>query len=289
MKKMVRTPAKLDSCKITWPFQDAKTHKNLHMCVKCKADAPLALAIAVNGKRVIWICNANRFKKKEECEKRMSWLGNETSATGSSTKKVCVAIVLRKLVSNNEAAAKVFEKHNKHLELGQETKSESLYQRFVNIVINVEAPKRNRTKIVGATAVNVEISVLAARYRRAYTRVFVVISHSVRSCGRVPGQPPFYLDSKKSKCIWSKVACAFSEFQPGKGLKRFQIVEPQKSTKPALYCRRNNQPSNRSKALSPNQIPTNRSRCVESRVPLSQALMELSYQGSLSQGTALAG
>ena len=78
-EKMVRTPAKLDFCKRTWPFQDKKTHKNVQMCVKCKADAPLPLAIALNGKRLIWICNANRFTKKEGCENWLSWLGTDRS------------------------------------------------------------------------------------------------------------------------------------------------------------------------------------------------------------------
>ena len=227
MKKMVRTPAKLDSCKITWPFQDAKTHKNLHMCVKCKADAPLALAIAVNGKRVIWICNANRFRKKEGCENWLSWLGTDRSLTGMSTKTVCLR--LRQLVSRNKKAAEMFDMHNKHLKLGQETKPASLYQNSVRTTVNIEKLTKKTSTILGATTILVEKTILAASLNPDRSFVFVVDAHSVRSCGIVQGQPLLCLDNKRSKCIWSQVVGDLSQFQQGKGLPNGFKLDSKKS------------------------------------------------------------
>ena len=218
MKKMVRTPARLDFCKSTWPFQDKKTHKNVHMCVKCKAGAPLPLAIALNGKRAIWICNANRFKKKEECEKRMSWLGTSLSATGESTKQTCAN--LRRLVRQNNKATEMLQEHNKHLKLGRETKSAEVYQQTseVKTRVNIETSRMSQTTMLAATNIRVERSILASSFNNRRTHVFVVDSHSIRSCRTVQGQPLLCLDIKRSKCIWSKVVGNFNQFPQGKGL-----------------------------------------------------------------------
>merc|ERR1740117_354821 len=71
----LRTPVMLASCKKSWQFQlQGKTDKIIHACVQCEPDAPLPLAIARHGKRLIWACNATKFRDKALCETALSWM-----------------------------------------------------------------------------------------------------------------------------------------------------------------------------------------------------------------------
>merc|ERR1712086_314124 len=76
------TPVMLASCKKSWPFQIKGTDKTIHACVKCKPDAPLPFVIAKHGKRLIWACDANKFKEEEPCEKSLSWLDSPLDVAG---------------------------------------------------------------------------------------------------------------------------------------------------------------------------------------------------------------
>merc|ERR1740117_1946100 len=71
----LRTPIMLASCKKSLQFQlQGTTDKIIHACVRCNPDAPLPLAIAKHGKRLIWACNATKFRDKALCETALSWM-----------------------------------------------------------------------------------------------------------------------------------------------------------------------------------------------------------------------
>jgi len=59
-------------------------------------------------------------------------------------------------------------------------------------------------------------------------KLFIIISHTVRSCGILPGQPMQCLEIKSSKCVWSNVRIekwnAFNTFQPGKKIKEIGLL-----------------------------------------------------------------
>merc|ERR1740117_1225944 len=94
-RKVLRTPVLLAFCEKSWPFQVKSPHerqkaipranisnisilqeiravenrirkdRTIHACVKCRPDAPLPFAIGKHGKRLIWACDANKFKNKK--------------------------------------------------------------------------------------------------------------------------------------------------------------------------------------------------------------------------------
>ena len=215
----LRTPLMLASCKKSWPFQiqsdkNQTNGKTVHACVQCKPDAPLPLAIAKHGERIIWACDATKFSKITVlCKKSLSWLGPRYSATGCSTGETCHNLKL--LSKENDWAAKVYAHHHKDLKFAQKLKSETLYvQMRRNFAVR---PKQGKLFLLGNTRVLVEKSVHFAEYNQWSWSIFTVISHSVRACGDNPGQPLQCLETKRSKCIESlipaKVAFGFKSGQ----------------------------------------------------------------------------
>jgi len=214
---VLSTPVMLASCEKSWPFQIKGKDKTVHACVKCRPDAPLPLAIGKHGKRLIWACNANKFKKRALCEKSLSWLdppnkkaNQRISETGSSAKKTCY--ILGSLTDYNNEAAKVYFKHSQDLKLSTtaELTSVLLYsksrqnnglQQFKTFSGDVKYPGSP----FGRTIIVVEKTIHVTKNSYKTSTVFTVLSHSVRACGNIPKQPLQCLDTKQSKCIWSKV------------------------------------------------------------------------------------
>jgi len=205
-KTVLSTPALLASCKKSWPFQIKATAQTTHVCVKCKPDAPLAYAIGKHGKHLIWACDATKFKDKELCKKSLKWLGKQTSETGASAETTCLR--LKRLIGQNDNAAKVYSKHSQDLKLSDTAKltSVSLYD---NYQISTTKSTTSMT-ILGKTRMQVEKTIsVALRGRDA--QVFTVLSHTVRACGYISEQPLQCLDMKQSQCTWSIVKSDPSE------------------------------------------------------------------------------
>merc|ERR1740117_2032644 len=213
------TPVLLASCKKSWPFQIKGTDKTIHACVKCKPDAPLPFVIAKHGKRLIWACDANKFKEEKPCEKSLSWLDPPETAkkpwseTGQSAEKTCPT--LRNLIANHDDAAKVYSKHSQDLKLSTTAKLASVSlvdssQHSYNCLTTHCHPFFGLT-VLGKTRMQVEKTISVAQMKgrtgskTQEAQVFTVLSHTVRACGYIPEQPLQCLDIKQSQCIWSIV------------------------------------------------------------------------------------
>merc|ERR1712166_550255 len=201
-KTVLSTPALLASCKKSWPFQIKATPQTIHVCVKCKPDAPLPAVIAKHGKHLIWACDATKFKDKELCKKSLSWLGKQASETGQSAKGTCGT--LGGLIWKNNKAAKLYVKHSQDLKLSDTTKltSVSLYDKYEDSYTT--KPKSTKMTISGKTRMQVEKTISVA-LKGKNAQVFTVLSHTVRACGYISEQPLQCLDMKQSQCIWSIV------------------------------------------------------------------------------------
>merc|ERR1712086_129689 len=225
IRKALSTPVMLASCKKSWPFQIPGKDKTVHACVKCKPDAPLPFVIGKHGKRLIWVCDATRFKNKMKnkkflCRKSLSWLdppnkkaNQDTTETGMSAKITCV--ILRNLIGKNDWAAKLYSKHSQDLKLSTTAKltSESLYSRFVKSW--VLKPKSDYSLDLARTTVRVEKTVHVAYKWSTLSQVFTVLSHIVRACGYIAEQPLQCLDAKRSQCVWSYVHSNAGKFKSG--------------------------------------------------------------------------
>merc|ERR1740117_833601 len=214
---VLSTPVMLASCEKSWPFQIKGTAQTIHACVKCKPDAPLPFVIGKHGKRLIWACDANKFKDKELCEKSLSWLRNQSlSETGESAHQTCRK--LRSLVWMNDQADKLYSKHSQDLKLSNTATLTSvlLYNPFTKSM--VLKPKADYSLELAMTRVQVEKTVRVAYKFMKRTQVFTVLSHSVRACGYIPGQPLQCVDTKRSKCVWSYVDSKVVKFRSGRKL-----------------------------------------------------------------------
>ena len=222
----------LASCKKTWPFQTKGTDQTVHACVECKPDAPLPLAFAKHGKRVIWACDAAKFAKNIAaqflCKKSLSWLGPNYSNTGSTTKKACYT--LKKLYTENKKAAKLYAKLDQGLKLTAKPQSERLYEGKVDLGA-LSSTSKWSIYSMGITRVVVAKNVYVAEEASIagkLTVVFTVLSHAVRACGynrQCTGQPlqcttqPLQcLETKRSKCVKSFVDAPESQFKSGQFL-----------------------------------------------------------------------
>merc|ERR1712166_675233 len=218
--KTLRTPVMLASCKTSWPFQLEGTDETIHACVECKPDAPLPFAIAKHGKRLIWACDATKFKEKALCEKSLKWLNppkgsGGSSETGQSTEITCRTLV--NLIANHDNAAKVYSEHSQDLKLSTTAKLASVSlvdssQNSYNCLTTRCAASPNKythdqVTVLGKTRMQVEktISVAQMKGKTGGAQVFTVLSHTVRACGYIPEQPLQCLDIKQSQCIWSIV------------------------------------------------------------------------------------
>ena len=218
----LRTPVMLASCKKSWPFEVKRNDKTIHVCVECKPNAPLPLAIARHGKRLIWACDVTKFKRKmgpkmAVCKKLMSWANSSKkhntvprwSATGGSASQICKTI--RFLNSRNKQAASVFSKHTQDLKMAKKLTSEKLYVNTVKtIALEKIASTAHGRFPLGQTRVQVEKTVHASFRNKRTATVFTVASHYVRACGNIPKRPLQCYDSKRSKCVWSKVFGSWS-------------------------------------------------------------------------------
>jgi len=226
IRKALSTPPMLASCKKSWTFQIPGTAKTvLRACVQCKPDAPLPFMIGKHGKRLIWACDANKFKKKAFCKKSLSWLDpnkkayQPASETGNTSEQTCGS--LRGLVSRNNEAAKLYSKHSQDLKLSTTAKltSASLYTSSrTNYAFK---QKSNKLEEMGLTTVQVEKAFHVANKRTpsfVTTQVFTVLSHTVRACGYIPEQPLQCLDTKQSECVWSYVKSYVGKFKSGRKL-----------------------------------------------------------------------
>merc|ERR1712086_1136540 len=228
IRKALSTPVMLASCKKSWPFQIPGKDKTVHACVKCKPDAPLPFVIGKHGKRLIWVCDATRFKNKMKnkkflCRKSLSWLdppnkkaNQDTTETGMSAKGTCSG--LKRLIGMNNKAAKLYSKHSQDLKLSTTAKltSESVYANFVKSW--VLKPKSDLSLDLARTTVRVEKTVHVAYKWSTLSQVFTVLSHIVRACGYIPEQPLKCLDAKRSQCVWSYVYSNAGKFKSGQNL-----------------------------------------------------------------------
>jgi len=245
-RKMLRKSAMLAFCKKSWPFRTKGTDKTIHACVKCKPDAPLPFAIGKHGKRLIWACDATKFKNKMKnnmalCKKSLSWLKprgfrqppSETfagmatrgphSETGASARITCGK--LRNLIGQNDKADNLYSKHSHDLKLSHTAKltSVSIFTFFrKNWVLKQKSKKTDKDSLMplGTTRIEVEKTVHVAKRLKRVSQVFTILSHSVRACANAPGQPVQCLDTKRSKCIWSYVDSegGWREFKSGRKL-----------------------------------------------------------------------
>ena len=195
------TPLMLASCKKSWPFRIDETGKTIHACVECKPGAPLPMAIAKHGEQIIWACDANKFKRGI-CEKSLSWLSTKMSRTGHSAKQVCSW--LNGLVKKNNEAAKSFSKHRQGLKFGKTLPTSKIVFRSgmsTTMLFN------NTKTFVGYTRLEVQRTVSTGYVDSHSSNVFIEVTHSVRACGQIPGQPLQCLEQKRSECTWSLLSC----------------------------------------------------------------------------------
>ena len=208
----LHTPLLLASCKKSWPFQIGEIGKTIiHACVKCKPGAPLPLAIAKHGQQIIWACDANKFRKKEICEESLSWLGTKITVTSDSAKQTCETLI--GLVRKNNQAAESFSKHSQGLKFGKTLPTSK--KEYANGV-STKLLFNNERTFIGYTRLTVQRTVSVGFNEIHSSNGFIEVSHSVRACGRIPGQPLQCLDQKRSECIWSIVHGLANQFKTGR-------------------------------------------------------------------------
>merc|ERR1711935_955026 len=78
--------------------------------------------------------------------------------------------------------------------------------------------KHSQDLKLATTRIQVEKTVRVAYKWSLSTRVFTVVSHSVRACGYIPWQPLQCVENKQSKCIWSMVEALVGNFKSGQKL-----------------------------------------------------------------------
>ena len=241
----------LASCKKSWPFQIGETDKTVHACVQCKPDAPLPFVIAKDGIRLIWACNANKFKVPWLCKKWLSWLDppgtkwrgpkgakwanrqngpilttcwanrrNRSSFWRFKPLTIKTCAQLKTLSEQNDKAAELYSRHNQDLKLAEKLTSEPLYSSENHGFLH----QANQTKLspLGVTQITVKKSVhVAYAYHNAgHSRVFTVLSHAVRACGNIPEHPLRMqcLDTKRLECVWRLVKGRATKLKSGQKL-----------------------------------------------------------------------